>query len=584
MQSTKAPVAWAICSLFAAPFAAHAAPTVAFKAPANGQTISGNLYQSSACEVGGSSIDRVKFYLDMTALNTEEDAPWLCNLDTRKFSNGTHMLRAVAYDSAGASKSTQIFVTIKNGTTSSTNTPPSVSITSPTSGVTVKGSVSCAASASDGNGIKQVQFYLDGSAIQTDTISPYTCSFDSTKLSNASHTLRAVATDGLGATSSTQVSFNVSNGTTSSTNTPPSVSITSPTSGVTVKGSVSCAASASDGNGIKQVQFYLDGSAIQTDTISPYTCSFDSTKLSNASHPLRAVATDGLGATSSTQVSFNVSNSTPVASSDIITRASADVAFAEQSGYTAQVIGTYTSAPSIPESGINGTTLPNGETLRMGKVIDPNNSLRKSLAFQVIGSDPTTSGGKRSELSISPNIEMNKVYWIVFSAYLYDWGTLASSDNALFGTQMHTGNNSAGVGGPSFGLYTSQYGRYFRVQARYSTSSAPTQSNSVSVRFTEYPIPFGQWADFVFKFKHNTSGAGFLQVWMNGQQIANYQGSLGYNTGYKDYAKFGYYNWTASSMNGTARKVLLRSPTIVSDPTGQTYTLEQIRALLGSAQ
>jgi hypothetical protein len=120
------------------------------------------------------------------------------------------------------------------------------------------------------------------------------------------------------------------------------------------------------------------------------------------------------------------------------------------------------------------------------------------------------------------------------------------------------------------------------VQARYSTSSDPSQSNSVSVRFTEYPIPFGQWADFVIKFKHNTSGAGLLQVWMNGQQIANYQGNLGYNTGYKDYAKFGYYNWTASSMNGTARKVLLRSPTIVSDPTGQTYTLEQIRALLGS--
>ncbi|HEU4923559.1 MAG TPA: hypothetical protein VFT23_10845, partial [Burkholderiales bacterium] len=84
-------------------------------------------------------------------------------------------------------------------------------------------------------------------------------------------------------------------------------------------------------------------------------------------------------------------------------------------------------------------------------------------------------------------------------------------------------------------------------------------------------------------FKHNTSGNGFLQVWMNGQQIANYQGNLGYNTGYKDYAKFGYYNWTASSMNGTARKVLLRSPTIVSDPTGQTYTLEQISALIGSA-
>ena len=326
----------------------------------------------------------------------------------------------------------------------------------------------------------------------------------------------------------------------------------------------------------------ISGSLKQSNACAPWQCNLDTTKFSNGTYTLMAVATDNVGATSSTQRTLNIKKAPPpVAESDIISRASADIAFANQSGYSAQVIGTYTSAPNIPESGINGTTLPNGETLRLGKLMDPANSLRKALAFQVISSDTTTSGGKRAELSVTPNIEMNKVYWIVFSAYVYDWGTLASTDNALFGTQMHAGDNSAGLS-PSFGLYTSQYGRTFRVQARYSTSSNPTQSNSVSVRFAEYPIPFGQWADFVLKFRHNTSGNGFLQVWMNGQQIANYQGNLGYNTGYKDYAKFGYYNWTASSMNGTARKVLLRSPTIVSDPTGQTYTLEQIRALLGS--
>jgi hypothetical protein len=323
--------------------------------------------------------------------------------------------------------------------------------------------------------------------------------------------------------------------------------------------------------------------SVGSKTAAPYQCAIDTANFADGTYTLMAVATDNVGATSSTQRTLNIKKAPPtVAASDIITRASADIAFANQSGYTAQVIGTYTSAPSIPESGINGTTLPNGETLRLGKLMDPANSLRKALAFQVIGSDPTTSGGKRAELSISPNIEMNKVYWIAFGAYVYDWGTLASTDNALFGTQMHAGDNSAGLS-PSFGLYTTQSGRTFRVHARYSTSSTPSQSTTTSVRFTEYPIPFGQWVDFVLKFKHNTSGNGLLQVWMNGQQIANYQGSLGYNSSYKDYAKFGYYNWTASSMNGTARKVLLRSPTIVSDPTGQTYTLEQISALIGSA-
>ena len=37
----------------------------------------------------------------------------------------------------------------------------------------------------------------------------------------------------------------------------------------------------------------------------------------------------------------------------------------------------------------------------------------KALAFQVQSSDPTTSSGKRAELRAEPNIEMNKVYWIV---------------------------------------------------------------------------------------------------------------------------------------------------------------------------
>ena len=272
-----------------------------------------------------------------------------------------------------------------------------------------------------------------------------------------------------------------------------------------------------------------------------------------------------------------------IAAADIISRASADVPFSQQSGYTAQVINTFTSASQVPESGIHGTTLPNGETLRLGKTTDPTNSPRKALAFQVRSSDPTTSNGKRAELSVSPNIQMNQTYWITFSTFVEDWGSLPTGDEALFGAQMHTGDNGAGVGGPSFGIYTAQNGRMFRVQGRYSTSSTPSNSNAISVKFAEYPMPFGRWADFVIKFKHNTSGNGLLQAWMDGQQIANYAGSLGYNTGMTDYAKFGYYNWSGSAMSSVPRKILLRAPTIVRDPTGQTYTAAQVRTLLSAA-
>jgi len=172
---------------------------------------------------------------------------------------------------------------------------------------------------------------------------------------------------------------------------------------------------------------------------------------------------------------------------------------------------------------------------------------------------------------------------IVGKTNLPEFGHKGTTDNALFGSQLHQGNKSLVVGGPAFGLYTTQTGRTFRVQARYSESATPSSSNSVSVKHAEYPIPFRRWTDFVLKFKQNTSGNGFLQVWMDGQMIADYKGSLGYNTGYTDYAKFGYYNWTASAMSSTPRKVLLREPTIVNDPTGTKYSPEQLRAHVGSS-
>jgi hypothetical protein len=264
---------------------------------------------------------------------------------------------------------------------------------------------------------------------------------------------------------------------------------------------------------------------------------------------------------------------------DIMGQAQAGVPFAQQSGFHAQVMGTSFSAASIPESGIHGSTLPNGETLRLGKVTDPTSAVRKALAFQVHPNDPTTSGSKRSELGFNSNIQYNKVYWVALSVYVYDWGTLASGDASLFGTQMHSGNNSLGLS-PSFGIYAMPGGRNFQVQGRYSTSSSPSQSNSSTVRFGERPIPFGRWVDFVFKFRHNIGSSGFLQVWMDGASIVDYSGPLGFSTpGYNDYSKFGYYNW--SSFN-SARKVLVRSPLIVQDPTGSKYAPADLRAFVSA--
>jgi hypothetical protein len=300
---------------------------------------------------------------------------------------------------------------------------------------------------------------------------------------------------------------------------------------------------------------------------------------------LTAVATDNTGLKSTVQRSFNVQNTVtqePAPSTgsidpaDILGQAQATVPFSNQSGYNTQVINTYLAANQIPESGIHGTVLPNGESLRLGKQADPRDSTRKALAFTVAPNDPLTSGSHRSEIKFPGNIQNDQVYWVAFSHYVDDWGTFSTSDVAMIGMQLHAGNTGTSLS-PAIQI-ASRGGRTFWIDARGSTASSPSQSTSVSYRSSEMPIQFGRWVDFVIKFKLNTSGKGFVTAWVDGQQVFNHQGTVGYNTGtVRPYFKFGYYNWTSFS---TPRKVLLRSPVFVADPSGSKYAPEDLRAYL----
>ena len=101
------------------PPASHGAPTgVKLSAPAAGATISGSFSDSSGCQVTGTGIARVVFFMDNTQLNTENSAPWQCRLDTRNFANGTHTLRAAAYNLAGTSTTITRSVNVQNGSVS----------------------------------------------------------------------------------------------------------------------------------------------------------------------------------------------------------------------------------------------------------------------------------------------------------------------------------------------------------------------------------------------------------------------------------------------------------------------------------
>jgi len=85
--------------------------------------------------------------------------------------------------------------TCNGGGTPPANTPPTVSLTSPTSGQQFNqgAAVNLAANAGDDSGVSRVEFRIDGALVSTDTTSPY--GFSTSTLAVGSHSAQATAFD-----------------------------------------------------------------------------------------------------------------------------------------------------------------------------------------------------------------------------------------------------------------------------------------------------------------------------------------------------------------------------------------------------
>lgn len=94
--------------------------------------------------------------------------------------------------------------------------------------------------------------------------------------------------------------------------TAPSVSLTAPSGGSALTGTMAVSATATDNVGVSAVQFRRDGVDLGSDSSAPYSVSWDTSLTPNGPHTLTAVALDAAGnATTSSTVSVTVGEATP---------------------------------------------------------------------------------------------------------------------------------------------------------------------------------------------------------------------------------------------------------------------------------
>jgi hypothetical protein len=190
------------------------APTAPSDLSATGDAGSASLTWSASTDNDG--VTRYKVYRSTRSGFAPGDNTEVGHSSTTSFTDtdlaaGTYYYVVTAVDAAG---NTSPPSNEASATITADPTAPAVSVTAPTDGGTVSGTVDVTATASDNLGVSGVQFKLDGVDLGSEAITtPYTTSWDTTTTPNGNHRLTAVARDAAGSTTtSVAVTVTVSNG------------------------------------------------------------------------------------------------------------------------------------------------------------------------------------------------------------------------------------------------------------------------------------------------------------------------------------------------------------------------------------
>jgi hypothetical protein len=247
-----------------------------------------------------------------TDICTDATAPFGCTLDSTTLADGRYDLRAIAVDKAGNSATSAVVANVLVD-----NTAPDVTLADP--GAYLKGTLTLTANAGDGTGAGVTAVVIQRAPadtttwtdICTDPVAPYSCSLNTTTLANDAYDLRAVATDGAGNTTASDiVSVEVDN-------LAPTVTLTDP--GATLSGTVTLATTPADtDSGVAGVTVQRSPTGLNTWTdvcssaAAPWTCRFTTTTVSDGLYDLRAIAVDAAGntKTSATISARRVDNTT----------------------------------------------------------------------------------------------------------------------------------------------------------------------------------------------------------------------------------------------------------------------------------
>jgi len=251
------------------------------------------------------SISKVDFYVDGVVVGNDLAMPYEYSWNTTGVTNGSHSLKAVAVDNAGAIKASEVNVIVGYA--------PVVAITAPANGSFFKPgiTINISATATDqgkkkGKSVTKVDFIIDGTLKTSLTQFPYDYAWTTTGITEGVHKIKAITTDNTGLTSADSINVNIKS------NQEPTCTITQPTNNslIEVGSAVDILAACTDLDGnITKVEFIINNNVVSTQMSAPYHFLWNTTGTATDVYKLIVKATDNIGAVSNDTVNVTIGSS-----------------------------------------------------------------------------------------------------------------------------------------------------------------------------------------------------------------------------------------------------------------------------------
>ena len=276
----------------------------------------------------------------------------------------------------------------------------------------------------------------------------------------------------------------------------PTVAIASPAPGVTVSGTITITANATDDIGVTGVSFRVDGVTVgATDTAAPYSVNWNTAAVANGIHTLTAIAQDTSGnQTSSVSIPVTVSNGPPPPA--LWPNEPAGFTVIEETGWESGTLGNWYRIFTSPDKPITVTTIsgsPLGET----------RALQIDFPQGHVG-----GGGTELRYDIAPLARSNEIYVAFYVQVNSAWQGHDSAINKM--VYLHDGAAQfSAMWYEMYGSNASPLGLYVVNQSGSGPSGM--RENIAPVVFTR-----GVWHKVEIYQKQGDANNGIIRVWVNG--------------------------------------------------------------------